>query len=208
MEKKIILLLLAPMLVFWHWFEPAARKNQRGINAYLDKKYDTALQECLSAKGLNPDLPELKNNTASTLYQLKKYKEALEEFSNINPDKSGIPKSDFSYNLGNTYYKTGQYDKALESYKNSLLIDPDDLDTKKNYELTLKKLNKKKNQQNQQSDEQNKKDQQNQEQEQQVEKKKKEKRHQNLMQYLDQNEKKQMEKKKRRIAVVKKEKDW
>jgi Ca-activated chloride channel family protein len=208
MEKKIILLFLAPFLIFWHWFEPAAKKNQQGVKAYQEKRYKSALQEFLSAKGIKPDLPELKNNTASTLYQLKKYQEALEEFSSINPEKSGISRSDFLYNLANSYFRVGQYDKALENYKNSLLIDPDDLDAKKNYEITLQKLNEQKKQQDQKSGEQDQENKKKQEQQQQKESKKNEKQHRNLMQYLDQNEKKQMEKKKRKIAVVKKEKDW
>lgn len=208
MEKKVVLLLMVPFLLFWHWFEPAAKKNQNGIKAYEEKKYETALREFLSAKGIKPDLAELKSNTASALYQLKKYKEALEEFSKINPEKSNLSKADFLYNLGNSFYRLNQYDKALESYKNSLIARPDDLDTKKNYELTLKKIkdqkDKKKQDQKKNKDEKNKdkqKDEQNKTQQ-------KKDQHKNLMQYLNQNEKKQMQKKKRKLGIARKEKDW
>lgn len=203
MEKKIILLLVIPFLLFWHWFEPAAKKNQQGITAYREKNYEQALQAFLSAKGVKPDLAQLKNNTASTLYQLKKYKTALEEFSKIDPERSGISKSEFLYNLGNAFFRLNQYDKALESYKNSLILNPEDINAKKNYELALKKLEEQKNKQNQnqkKNPEKEKKDQQ--------EKNKKKNQHQNLMQYLNQNEKKQMKKKQRKLTVVKKEKDW
>jgi len=203
MEKKIILLLLIPFLLFWHWFEPAAKKNQQGMRAYGEKKYEQALQAFLSAKGVKPKLAQLKNNTASTLYQLKKYKTALEEFSKIDPERSGISKPEFLYNLGNAFFRLNQYEKALESYKNSLILNPDDINAKKNYELALKKLEEQKNKQNQdqkRNPEKEKEDQQ--------EKNKKKNQHQNLMQYLNQNEKKQMKKKQRKLTVVKKEKDW
>lgn len=203
MEKKIILLMVIPFLLFWHWFEPAAKKNQHGMKAYGEKKYEQALQAFLSAKGVKPNLAQLKNNTASTLYQLKKYKTALEEFSKIDPERSGISKSEFLYNLGNAFFRLNQYEKALESYKNSLILNPDDINAKKNYELALKKLEEQKNKQNQdqkKNPEKEKKDQQ--------EKNKKKNQHQNLMQYLNQNEKKQMKKKQRKLTVVKKEKDW
>jgi len=203
MEKKIILLLLIPFLLFWHWFEPAAKKNQQGMRAYEEKKYEQALQAFLSAKGVKPELAQLKNNTASTLYQLKKYKTALEEFSKIDPERSGISKPEFLYNLGNIFFRLNQYQKALESYKNSLILNPDDINAKKNYELALKKLEEQKNKQSQdqkRNPEKEKEDQQ--------EKNKKKNQHQNLMQYLNQNEKKQMKKKQRKLTVVKKEKDW
>lgn len=208
MEKKVILLLLVPFFIFWHWFEPAAKKNQNGIKAYEQKKYEDALQDFLSAKGIKPDLDELKNNTASALYQLKKYKEALEEFSKINPEKANLSKADFLYNLGNSFFRLNQYNKALESYKNSLIARPDDLDTKKNYELTLKKIKEQKDKKNQKQ--KKNKDEKNKDKQKEDRNKTQQRKDQykNLMQYLNQNEKKQMEKKKRKFGIARKEKDW
>ncbi len=221
MEKKVILsiLFLCPFLLGWHWFEPAARKNLKGIQAYESKEFETALNEFLSAKGIKPDLPELKNNTASALYQMEKYKEALEEFSGIDAEKAKIPASQLSYNVGNSFFRMEQYDKALESYKKSLLANPADVDAKKNFEITLKKIDDQKKQQDQQNQDkdkkdqdkkdQDKKDQDKKDQNQQNQRQQKpEEKHQNLMQYLNQNEKKQLEKKKRAIGIAKKEKDW
>ena len=202
MERKLIILLSIPFFLFWHWFEPAARKNREGLKAYQQGKYDEALKDFLSAKGIKPDLPELKNNTASALYQVKKYQEALEEFSKIDPAKAKIPSGDFYYNLGNSFFRLNQFDKALESYKKSLISNPGDMDAKKNFELTLKK---KQEQQQKQNQDQDKKQDQQQQQQQQEEK---EKKHENIMQYLNQNEKEQMEKQKRKVTIVVKEKDW
>lgn len=207
MAKKLILLLLLPLLLGWHWFEPAARKNQKGIQAYQKGKFAEALRDFLSAKGVKPDSPELKNNTASALYALKKYKEAVDEFSRLDPSRLNLAKADFYYNLGNSYYRLGQFPQALENYKKSLLQNPDDSDSKKNFELTLKKIQEQKQKQEQNQDQkqqpQNQKDQQN-EQEQQKQKQK----YNAMMQFLNQNEKQQMEKRKRKITTAKNEKDW
>ncbi|MCP4149171.1 MAG: tetratricopeptide repeat protein, partial [bacterium] len=152
MNKKIVILLLVPLFVFWHWFEPAAKKNQSGIKAYQSENYAKALEEFLSAKGIRPNSPELKSNTAASLYQMEKYKEALEEFSKIDPKKTNLSTSDFFYNLGNSFFRLKQFDKALESYKKSLIASPNDLDIKKNFELTLKKLDEKKKKDKQNKD--------------------------------------------------------
>jgi Ca-activated chloride channel family protein len=201
MAKKAIMILLVPILLGWHWFEPAARKNQKGIQAYQEGKFAEALRDFLSAKGAKPDSPELKNNTASALYELKKYKEAVDEFSRLNPSRLNLAKGDFYYNLGNSYYRLEQFPQALENYKKSLLQNPDDSDSKKNFELTLKKMQEQNQDQKQQP--QNQKDQQNQQEQQQQKQK-----YNSMMQFLNQNEKQQMEKKKRKIAAAKNEKDW
>lgn len=212
MEKRvIIIILLVPLFLCWHWFEPAAKRNQKGIKAYEEQKYEDALNAFLSAKGLRPDSALLKNNTASALYQMKKYQEALEEFSKIDPEKAQLSKSQFFYNLGNSYFRMNQFDKALENYKKSLIADSGDIDTKKNYELTLKKMEEK-NKQDQEKkdkkDEQDKDKEQQQQQQQQEQQQQKEKKHEDVMQYLNQNEKDQMKNKKRQVGVVRKEKDW
>ena len=197
----LILLLLAPLsgtLWCWHWFEPAARKNQKGIESYRQGKFAAALEQFLSAKGLKAEAPQLKNNTAATLYQLKKYQEAVDEFSRIDHAKLGADRADFHYDLGNAYYRLEQFPKALESYKRCLLLHPDDVDAKKNFELTLKKI------QEQQQEKQN----QDPQQDQQADAERQKQKYSAMMQFLNQNEKQQMEKKKRKITPAKNEKDW
>ncbi|MEN8153852.1 MAG: tetratricopeptide repeat protein [Acidobacteriota bacterium] len=200
MEKKILILLMVPLFVFWHWFEPVSKKNIEGIHAYDQKKYSEALERFLSAKGIKPDSAELKNNTASALYNLKKFDLALKEFSAIEPEKSGIRAQDFFYNLGNSYFRMNKFKEALDNYKKSLILNPDDLNAKKNFEITLKKIkeqDKKKKNKDQDKDNREKKKNKN-----------KEKKHKNILKYLNQKEKEQMKKKKRKIESIKNEKDW
>jgi tetratricopeptide (TPR) repeat protein len=206
MPLLLVALLLAPAagtlraassgkLRDWHWFEPAARRNQKGIESYRQGKYAAALEQFLSAKGLKPAAQPLKFNTAAALYQLKKFKEALDEFGSIDESKLGAGGAGLHYDLGNAHYRLGDYAKALESYKRSLRLDPDDVACKKNLELTLKKLQEQRQQQPPpQPDPQAGQQQQ--------------KKYEALMQFLNQNEKRQMEKKKRKLAPARNEKDW
>lgn len=177
----------------WHWFEPAALRNRKGIEAYRRGEFDAALEQFLSAKGLQPDAPALKNNTAAALYQLHKYQEALAELSSAETAGTGPAQSVLHYNLGNIHYRLQQYPRALASYKRSLRLDPDDVQAKKNFELTLKKIQQQQRPQEQsqaQSDEQQ------------------QRQYEAMMQFLDQNEKKQMEKRKRKASPARNEKDW
>jgi len=195
MEKKLIIILCSLILFNWHWFEPVSRKNQEGLKAYREKQYNKALENFLSAKGIRPDSPELINNTASSLFNLKKYQEALEEFSKIDPEKAGISAPDFHYNTGNTLFRLNKYKEALESYKKSLILDPENMDTKKNYEITLKKIQEQKKDQKQDD-------------KQEQQEKKKNKKYNNMMKYLNQKEKNQMKKIKRKKGNSKKTRDW
>jgi Ca-activated chloride channel family protein len=198
MAKKLIPLLLVPLLLGWHWFDPAARRNLKGIEAYQEGKYAAALEQFLSAKGLKPASQELLNNTAAALYQLKKYREAIDELSSVDPAALGADQAAFHYNLGNAYFRLGQYPQALESYKRSLRLAPDDVPAKKNFELTLKKIQEQ--QQPQQQEQEQKSDQ--------AEAEKQRQKYDAMMQFLNQNEKQQMEKRKRKVSAARNEKDW
>ncbi len=196
MEKKLTILLCAMIFLNWHWFEPVSKKNSEGIKAYEEKLYNKALEKFLSAKGIKPSSPELKSNTASALFNLNKYQEALEEFSKIDPEKRGISGSDFFYNLGNTYFRLNKFKEALENYKKSIILDPEDINAKKNFELTLKKIKEQdKNKDDKDKDEQK-------------QNKNKNEKYKNIMNYLNQKEKEQMKKIKRKTGNSKKVKDW
>jgi tetratricopeptide (TPR) repeat protein len=200
-KLRILVLLVLPLVIFWdfHWFEPAAKKNSQGIKAYNNKDYKKSLQLFLEAKGLK-NSAQIINNTASSLYQLKQFDLALNEYAKIDLKKRPGLRQEVYYNMGNVFYKMKKYKEALNAYKESLILNQNDMDAKKNYELTLKKIkeqNKKKNKDNQDKKKQDKK------------KKQKKDKHKNLMKYLNQNEKKQLKNKKRKVkAVAGRRKDW
>lgn len=189
-----LLLAVSPVaLGGWHWLEPAARRNQKGIEAFRRGEFAAALEQFLSARGLKGGAEPLKNNTAAALFQLKKYQEAVDEFSRVDPAKLGARQADFHYNLGNARFRLEQYPQALESYKRCLQLDPGDVQAKKNFELTLRKI---------------REQQQEPRQEPSAESEKQKQKYDALMRFLDENEKKQLEKRKRKASPARNEKDW
>ena len=57
-------------------------------------------------------------------------------------DGADLVKSDVHYNIGNVQFQDGKIDRAIESYKSCLRLNPDDLDAKHNLEVALKQKRK------------------------------------------------------------------
>lgn len=78
-------------------------------------------------------------NIANTLYKQKKYKEAIDKYKTIKTDNRDLQFNKF-HNLGNSYAKVGDLEKAIKSYENALKI-KDEIQTKENLETVKKALN-------------------------------------------------------------------
>lgn len=105
-----------------------------------------------------------KYNLGNALYKSESYNEAELYFKglgdtlkNLSPSKA----SDYFHNSGNLALKQKKYQEAVDAYKESLRLMPDNMETKSNLAYAQKML--KDSQQNQQNQQQNQ-DQQNQEQ--------------------------------------------
>ncbi len=86
-------------------------------------------------------------NLANTLYRQEHMAEAqtcLEKLKEAAP--TSVHAADYYYNLGNVALKQKNYQAAVDAYKHSLLVRPDDMDAKENYIYAKKMLdNQKKN---------------------------------------------------------------
>ena len=103
------------------------------------------------------DTNEANYNLASSFYKDKKYKKAVQAYSNVHfADKD--KQAGVLYNLANSYTKSGELQKALDTYNKSLALKDDD-DAKENKEIVEKLLQKK---QGKKQDKQNQKNNQNQ----------------------------------------------
>ena len=103
-------------------------------------------------------------NMASTLYRQENYDQALKHLEKIADAVAESPAAaDYYYNLGNVAMAKEDYQKAVDAYRQSLLMNPADLEAKENYIYAKEKLKQQQEQQNQQ-DQQNDQNQQNQDQ--------------------------------------------
>ncbi len=150
--------------------------------AYTAEKYEKALELYQEAQTRNPDSDTLAYNLGNTLYKLGRFDEAAGQFGKILEKESPALTPSTVYNTGNTLFQMGRQTQnqeflkqALEAYKQSIFLDPDDEDPKYNYELTrrlLKEQQQQQQQQNQQNQEDKKKDDRQQQSQQNQEKKK------------------------------------
>jgi Ca-activated chloride channel family protein len=112
-------------------------------SAYLKGDYEKARE--LYSK-IEKD--EAKFNLGDSLYREGKYKEAIEVFNSISNKKLEAKKL---HNIGNSYAKLGEIDKAIKAYEDALKIKFDE-DTKYNLDLLKKKKEEQKKKQKQNQD--------------------------------------------------------
>lgn len=195
---------------------------RQGNKAFGAGKFEEAEKDYRKALELNKESFPGQFNLGTAVYQKKNYKEAETIYSTLagkNLDKGTRAK--IYHNLGNSLLEDRQYEKSIAAYKNALLNNPSDVDTKYNLEYAKMMLNKQQQQQQQQQqdqkkDQQDKKDQQqNKDQNQQKQppdqKKISKEDAERMLEAMKNDEKKTMEKvnkEKARAVRVAVEKDW
>ncbi len=165
---KMILLALLFLAV------PVSAENyveqvKKGNEAVKNGQYKEALEFYHAAETDLPESPELEYNMAGALHLDGAYEEAVERFDKaVNSPQIDVEQA-AHYNLGNTKFRTEDFQGAIESYQKALELDSDDIDAKFNLELARRRLKDQMKQQEQQQDEQQdqKKQQQEQQQDQQ-----------------------------------------
>lgn len=81
--------------------------------------------EYISALALDPTLAALHNNLGTVYAQQAKWSNALKEY--INAKELGIHNPVIYQNIGDAYHALRQFEQALESYREGLLIAPNDV---------------------------------------------------------------------------------
>ena len=75
-------------------------------------------------------------NLANTLYRMEEYQDALKFCETAETAE----RSDVHYNKGDIALQNKDYNTAVEAFKRSLLLNPDDIDAKENYIYARKML--------------------------------------------------------------------
>jgi Ca-activated chloride channel family protein len=138
-SKVIFLMVLAiVILLLAACSAPAEQLNQEGNQAFAEQAYLEALELYQSAQIESPELAEPYFNAANTFYRQADYPTALEQMQVALQyvDEETLAESSL-YNMGNTLFNSQDLGKAVEAYKQALLLNPDDQDAKYNLELAL-----------------------------------------------------------------------
>lgn len=168
-----ILSLLLSCNLFSQTDRSLVRQGNRQFNENQFNKAEVMYKKSLLK---TPSMTQANYNLGNTYFKQKRYNKAIEQYQKVlsgNKDKKIA--SQTYHNLGNSFLesyktetdqqkKTQDIDNCIQSYKNSLINNPNDKDTKYNlsYALALKKMLQQ--QQKQQQKQQQQKQQQKQEQ--------------------------------------------
>lgn len=99
--------------------------------------FEAALEAYETLLAQRPDLPELSFNAGNTLHRLERFDRAVAETQRALPPTTTELGAATYYTLGNHLFALGSFEQAFDSFRNALLLDPDDADAKHNLELTL-----------------------------------------------------------------------
>ena len=149
---------------------PERREVRKGNRLYNKGEYQQSIERYGRALMFDPTSFEATYNMGNAMSKAEMYDKAEQMLGRAAADtlRSDSDRAEAYYNLGNTQFRQKKYQEALESYKRSLLLNPDDREAKYNYAYTKHLLDDEQkngggggndqNQQNQQND-QNQQDQ-------------------------------------------------
>lgn len=132
---------------------------------YKKENYEEAYELYKKASILYPDKEEIKFNLSDCAYKLKRYREAADGFARLSSQKDKGLREKSLYNLGNTFMEVGQFEDAINAYKQALLLKPNDTRAKRNLEIAKLMQKKEQEQKDKEEEEQEDKEEQQEQQE-------------------------------------------
>lgn len=132
---------------------------RKGNRQFGRERYERSVDSYTRALEAAPGCFEAGYNLSNALFRSERYDKAEQTLKNFVTDSTRTAKerADAYYNLGNTQFMQQKLQEALESYRNSLRLNPEDMEAKYNYAYTKKLL-----EQQQQQQQQNQENQENQ----------------------------------------------
>ena len=121
---------------------PERRAVRRGNRLYNRGDYTTAVERYAQALLNAPDCYEATYDLGNALYKSEWFDKAEEMMARAAADtlRTDADRAEAFYNLGNAQFQQQKYKEALESYRCSLLLNPDDMEAKYNFAYTKKLL--------------------------------------------------------------------
>ncbi len=134
-----------------------ARANERGNELLAEGRFDEAARVYREEALKRPENGILQRNLAGALVRSGQADEGLAAYGQaIRFAKTREGKAAALYDLGNSLALAGQFEPALQTYASAMMMAPEDMDIRHNYEFVLEQLQQQ--EQQQQQEEQNPKD--------------------------------------------------
>lgn len=183
--RCLILAIIAMVLPLAMNAQDVKTEIRKGNRLYEKKDYKNAELEYRRAFLKDSTSVAARYNLANTMYRMENTAEAESLLLPLADSMKGNPAgADYYHNLANFFLKDKKYREAVDNFKNSLRLRPDDMETKTNLAYAQKMLKEQENQQNQQNQNQ---DQNQQNQDQNKDQDKNQDKNQNQDQNKDQN---------------------
>ena len=142
------------------WGQEERKYIRDGYKAYQDENYSEAEVSFRKAEQEKSDSYVARYNTSTALYQQNKLEESGKRFTELLQETNDpAEQARLLHNIGNVMVGGQQYSEAVEAYKRSLKLNPQDDDTRYNLAYALEKLEEQQ-QQDQNQDQQDKQEQQ------------------------------------------------
>ncbi|HNY02337.1 MAG TPA: tetratricopeptide repeat protein [Bacteroidales bacterium] len=223
------MIILLTLFTFAGLAQKENRLLRQGNGNFEKGNFKDAEKDYRKALEINQQSAKGQFNLGTAVYKNNNFEEATKIYSGLAGQKAPRDiQSKVYHNLGNSFLQSKEYEKSIQAYKNALMNDPKNQDTKYNLEYAKMMLKKQQQQQQQQQQNQDKKDdkkdqkdkqQQNQDQQQkndqqkqpQDQKKISKDDAERMLEALKNDEKRTMQKVKKqkaRVQVVGIEKDW
>ena len=161
MEMRTFFATWGLILLFITGFSQGENKLLRqGNKLYDEGKFKDAEMKYRKGLELNKESTKGQFNLGAATYKEKNWEESSRIYGELaGKELDKKTKARTYHNLGNSLLESKQYEKSIFAYKNSLLNDPSDKDTKYNLEYAKMMLQKQQQQQQNQKKDQQKKDQ-------------------------------------------------
>ncbi len=166
MKRSVLILMVLTGMGLTSAYGQNERKVIRdGVRAYEDGEFSEAEVQFRKAENINQESYEADFNTGVALYGQEKYEETVKQYQALLDQTDDAGKTaQIWHNIGNSLLEAQQYAPSIESYKNSLRLNPSDEDTRYNLAYAKQKLKEEQQQnQDQNKDQEENQDQQDQE---------------------------------------------
>ncbi|MEG1701111.1 MAG: tetratricopeptide repeat protein [Alistipes sp.] len=134
---SILLLLFAAQIVSAQQL-PERSAVRKGNRQYNKGNYEKSIERYTEALKASPASFEAGYNLGNALYKAERFDHAEQTMQQAAADslRATEERAEAFYNLGNAQFKQKKYKEALESYKQSLRMNPADQEAKYNYAYT------------------------------------------------------------------------
>ena len=139
-QSLVIAAMILLVLVVAGCGRNAASLNNEGNEAFRNQEYGAALQAYEQARQESPDLAEPIYNAGNTHYRQQVWGAAQQSYEKALSIADADLAQSATFNLGNVLFNAASLEEAIEAYKQTLRINPDDADAKHNLELALREL--------------------------------------------------------------------